>query len=172
MNNKRLSSYLILAVAFVLLSMGSASANPFAASASNSSKGNANPLTDEDRPAQGSNAVQSNNYSPSTNLGDTTDSVKQSDFDLEMDGQTYRQVNLQNLFDLALMVGSRSLDDEYTLADYARVHYCEIYQDFYENEYQWLNVSKGIKNDVSKKVDDILTNKTLVVHIVSPIFMK
>lgn len=107
---------------------------------------------------QGNKADNSNNagthYQPTNSFSNTIDE-EASDFELALGDKKYKQVNLKDLVDLTLLVGARSLEDPMTMVDYSRVHYCQIYQDYYDNEYQWLKVIKGIKSDVEKKANDI-----------------
>lgn len=68
---------------------------------------------------------------------------------------TYREVNLQDLFDLTVLTGARDLEEPEIMAEYARLHYCDLFSDHYENEYQWLQVTKGILSDFKEKAGQV-----------------
>lgn len=68
---------------------------------------------------------------------------------------SYENAELGNLTQLGILLGALDLNHPKIMGDYARLFYCEIYQDFFTNDYEWLKISKAIQNDFRNQKDTI-----------------
>jgi hypothetical protein len=69
--------------------------------------------------------------------------------------EPYKKADLNNLAQLSVLMGGVKLDNQGVMADYARLFYCQIYQDFFDNDYEWLRISQAIKDDFQAQKKDI-----------------
>ena len=65
---------------------------------------------------------------------------------------TYTEANTLSLAETAIMLDAVDIDTEEVLEAYARMQYCEIFQDYFENDFEWKKISEAIKDDFYKKV--------------------
>ncbi len=60
-------------------------------------------------------------------------------------GEEYVEVNFDDLSNTALRVGALTLNEQPVLDEYAQLFYCKIYEDFFQNDSQWMEVSQAIR---------------------------
>lgn len=60
-------------------------------------------------------------------------------------GEQYVEVNFDDLANTSVLVGALDLSQQPVLDEYAQLFYCKIYQDFFENDSQWIDVSTAIR---------------------------
>lgn len=76
---------------------------------------------------------------------------------IELGEHVYEKTTYQNLTNYFVNSGAIDLRIPEVMVDYARIFQCEVYQDYYEDEHEWQQISKAIATSAMKKIDKTLT---------------
>lgn len=66
----------------------------------------------------------------------------------------YTEANTPDIIETAIMLDVVDLEEEKALETYARVHYCDIFTDYFENDFEWKKITEAIKDDFIQKVQN------------------
>lgn len=94
----------------------------------------------------------------------TTNSIEEDDNKSDMASL----VSYKDIEDIAWIMGVRSLSSDDDIDNFLKINECDMYKEFYSNEFEWRNIREIAKDSISIKLNKI--PKTL--EYVQPIYVK
>ncbi len=73
------------------------------------------------------------------------------------DDRVYNPANLKNFAELYWAISKFSVDDDEAVDNYLLINECDLYRDYFQNEFEWGNIRERARDELTKKKDTFNT---------------
>lgn len=69
----------------------------------------------------------------------------------EKETREYQPVTFESLSQTYWWLSMLNIRDNFAVDEYARIHHCDLYETYYEDDFQWQLIREGIKEEIARR---------------------